>query len=84
MVRACGPERAAILNARCVLSDELISILICPETKQRLRLATPEELALANVEQGLIREDGQVVYPVQDEIAMLMLEYGVRIAPPKN
>ena len=67
-----------------MLSDELISILICPETKQRLRRATPEELALAKVEQGLIREDGQIVYPVRDEIAMLMPEYGVRIAPPEN
>ena len=62
----------------------MISILICPETKQRLRLATPEELALAKVESGLTREDGQIVYPVEDEIAMLMPEYGVRIAPPKN
>ena len=72
------------MNARGVLSDELIAILICPETKQRLRPATAEELALANVEQGLIRDDGQIVYPIRDEIAMLMPEYGVRIAPPKD
>ena len=67
-----------------MLSDELVSILICPETKQRLRLATPEELAQAKVAKGLIREDGQIVYPIEDEIAMLMPEYGVRIARPKS
>ena len=84
MVGACRSECAAILNARCVITDELISVLICPETKQRLRLATSDELALAKVDNGLIREDGQIVYPIQDEIAMLMPEYGVRIAPPKS
>ena len=67
-----------------MLSDELISILVCPETKQRLRPATPDELAMAKVEHGLIREDGQVVYPIEDGIAMLMPEYGVRIPPLKS
>ena len=65
-----------------MLSDELISVLICPETKLHLRRATSEELALAKVEQGLAREDGQIVYPIQDGIAMLMPDDGVRIAPP--
>ena len=64
-----------------MLSDKLLAILVCPATKQRLRMATAGELARAKVEQGLIREDGQVVYPILEGIPMLMMEHGVRIAP---
>ena len=61
------------------LSDELLGLLVCPETKQRLRAATADELLRAKVEQGLAREDGRVVYPIVDGIPMLMVEHAVRI-----
>ena len=61
------------------VSTDLLALLCCPETRQRLRVATVSELALAKVEQGLAREDGRVVYPILDGIPMLMVEHAVRI-----
>ena len=61
------------------LSDELLAILVCPETKQRLRAATADELSRAKLEDGIAREDGQVVYPIVEGIPMLMVEHAVRI-----
>ena len=62
----------------CVNAD-LLALLCCPETRQRLRAATADELLRAKVEQGLAREDGRVVYPILDGIPMLMVEHAVRI-----
>ena len=62
----------------CVNAD-LITVLCCPETRQRLRWATAAELLRAKVEQGLAREDGNVVYPVVEGIPMLMVEHAVRL-----
>ena len=65
-----------------MIEDRFLSILVCPETKQHLRVATADELARAKVAEGLTREDGQVLYPIQDQIPMLMAEYGIRIGTP--
>ena len=71
---------------------ELLDLLCCPETHQPLRVATPAELALANREgvlnragwvgnrpmtDGLVREDGSILYPVWDEIPCLLIEEGI-------
>ena len=64
-------------------SADLIALLRCPETLQALRMATAEESARANVSEGLIRADRQVVYPIHEGIPMLMVEHAVRIAPPQ-
>lgn len=61
------------------LRDELLAILVCPETKQRLRAATADELSRAKLEQGITREDGRVVYPIVEGIPMLMVDHAVRI-----
>ena len=57
----------------------MLAVLCCPETRQRLRAATADDLLRAKVAQGLTREDGRVVYPVLDGIPMLMVEQAVRI-----
>ncbi len=62
-----------------LISDELLAILVCPETKQRLRAATADELSRAKLEQGIAREDGRVVYPIVEGIPMLMVDHAVRI-----
>ena len=67
-----------------MLDDRLLAILVCPETKQRLRLATADELACAKVEHGLVREDGVVLYPISDGIPMLLPEHGVRIGAART
>jgi uncharacterized protein YbaR (Trm112 family) len=62
-----------------MIDPELLAILCCPETKQKLRLATPEELARVNLSAGLIREDGRVIYPIRDGIPVLLLDEAVPV-----
>ena len=62
----------------CVNAD-LLALLCCPETRQRLRVATMDELLRAKVADGIAREDGLVIYPILDGIPMLMVEHAVRI-----
>ena len=61
------------------VNADLLAVLCCPETRQPLRLATRDELARTGVEQGLIREDGKVVYPIVEGIPMLLVEHAMRI-----
>ena len=61
------------------MNADLLALLCCPETRQRLRAATADELGRAKVADGIVREDGLVVYPILDGIPMLMVEHGVRI-----
>ena len=62
-----------------MLSADLVSMLRCPETGLPLRVATTEELARAQIAEGLTREDGRVVYPIRDGIPMLLVEEAVRL-----
>ncbi len=57
-----------------MIHSDLLSILCCPATHQPLREALPEELHAFGPEltAGLIREDGQVVYPVTNGIPLLL------------
>jgi uncharacterized protein YbaR (Trm112 family) len=81
------------------VSDELLEILVCPETKQPVKPA-PEELIrrlAADIEagkvrnrggeklsqaisEGLLREDGKVLYPVDDGIPVMLVEESIEIA----
>jgi uncharacterized protein YbaR (Trm112 family) len=81
-----------------VIDKELLEILACPESHQRLKLAPEQVLTSLNerigaggvknvggeaVEQelqaGLLREDGAIVYPIRDEIPVLLIDEGIAL-----
>jgi uncharacterized protein YbaR (Trm112 family) len=80
------------------VSEELLEILVCPETKQPVKPA-PEELIQRLAEdiragkvrnrggekvgepltEGLLREDGKVIYPVDDGIPVMLIEESIEL-----
>lgn len=75
---------------------ELLDILVCPETKQPLRLADEALIARLNraisagslenragvtvgapLESGLLRQDGEVLYPIRDDIPIMLLDEAI-------
>jgi uncharacterized protein YbaR (Trm112 family) len=80
------------------VSPELLEILVCPESRQPVALATADVLGAVNariragalrnrggqpVEQelreGLVREDGRVLYPVDDGIPVMLVEESIEL-----
>jgi len=80
------------------VAPDLVEILICPETKQPVRLADARELASLNerirsgalrnrggeavkqeLVEALIREDGRIVYPVDDGIPVMLIEESIEL-----
>ena len=80
------------------VSPELVEILACPETKQPVAPATPEQIAAVNarvrdgsarnrggnpveaeIGDGLVREDGRVLYPVDDGIPVMLIEESIEL-----
>jgi uncharacterized protein YbaR (Trm112 family) len=80
------------------VAEDLIEILVCPETKQPVRLARPDELAALNgriragtqrnrggeavkaeLAEALVREDGRVLYPVDDGIPVMLVEESIEL-----
>jgi uncharacterized protein YbaR (Trm112 family) len=78
------------------VAADLIAILICPETKQPVALATPAQLAAINgsiragnaynragvrvekeLNEALVRQDGRVLYPVEDGIPVMLVEESI-------
>ena len=87
------------------VDQELLDILVCPETKQPVRQAGSELLDLLNraidagevetrggdlvkerIEEGLVREDDGVVYPVRDSIPIMLIDEARRLdnRPPPS
>lgn len=81
-----------------MMSPELLDILVCPETMQKLRSAEEGILERVNnaisdgslvnqggdrvkdrIEEGLVREDGAVLYPVKDGIPVMLLDEAIRL-----
>ena len=81
-----------------MMNPELLEILVCPETKQALKLADDGTLERVNravkagalknqggnrvkdrIEEGLLREDGKVLYPVRDDIPVMLLDEAIRL-----
>ena len=80
------------------VNAELVEIIVCPETKQSVSLATPERLEELNgkirsgelrnrggetvakeLTEALIREDGRVLYPVDDGIPVMLIDESIEL-----
>ena len=80
------------------VSEELLEILVCPETKQPVKPASEdvlrqlgERVAAGNLRnrggevvesapgEGLVREDGKVLYPVDDGIPVMLIEESIEL-----
>ena len=79
-----------------MIDHNLLDILVCPETKQSLRVADATVLETLNasitagsvtnrggeavtvkVSEALIREDGDVLYPVRDDIPIMLIDESI-------
>lgn len=82
-------------NSRSIDRD-LLEMLACPETRQKLAEAGADLLARVNarvrakdaknvggkpvemeLEAGLVRHDGKIVYPIRDGIPVLLVDEGI-------
>ncbi len=80
------------------VTPELLEILVCPESKQPVRLADASVLkqvadaiaagTLRNrggdavtkpITEGLVREDGKILYPVDDGIPVMLIEESIEL-----
>jgi uncharacterized protein YbaR (Trm112 family) len=81
------------------VSSELLEILVCPETKQPISLASEAILATLNekieakhlknrggekvtspITEGLVREDGRILYLVDDGIPVMLIEESIELS----
>jgi uncharacterized protein YbaR (Trm112 family) len=66
-----------------VMDPSLLELICCPVTHQSLRLADEAELVSASasasrpIAEGLVSEDGNVLYPISDGIPLLVPEEGI-------
>ncbi len=84
-------------NRRSIDRD-LLEMLACPDTRQRLAEAGADVLERVNqrvrggqaqnvggkpvateLEAGLVRHDGKIVYPVRDGIPVLLVDEGIAV-----
>jgi len=82
-----------------VVDQELLDILVCPETRQPLRRAGQDILDRLNIAaaagtlvnragtrvagpvlEGLVREDGLVLYPVREDIPIMLVDEAIPLA----
>ena len=80
------------------VSEDLLSILVCPESKQPVALAGEDVLAKVNaqveagslrnrggdavtkpVTEALVREDGKLLYIVDDGIPVMLIEEAIEL-----
>lgn len=78
------------------ISEFLLGILVCPENKAPVTLASREIIEKVNqriasgallnrggskitepIAEGLIREDGAFLYPIRDDIPIMLIEEGI-------
>lgn len=81
-----------------MVDPELLEILVCPDTKQPVRLADEELLDEVNraiedgrvvnrggedvddtIDGGLVREDGRILYPVRDDIPIMLIDESIEL-----
>ncbi len=82
-----------------MIEQSLLDILVCPETKQQLRVADKELLDGVNarirdgsvtnrggtpvttsLEAALVREDGRLLYPVRDDIPIMLIDESISLS----
>ena len=80
------------------VNAELLEILVCPETKQSLRVADASVISGVNekieagslrnrggdkveksISEGLVREDGRILYVVDDDIPVMLVEESIEL-----
>ncbi len=80
------------------VSQDLLEILVCPETKQPVSLAPGDVLTRLNgeieagrlrnrggdpvskpIQEGLLREDGKILYIVDDDIPVMLIEESIEL-----
>ena len=80
------------------VSNELLEILVCPETKQPVAPATQAVIDQVNsgiaagslrtrggapvsdpIQEGLVREDGRILYVVDDSIPVMLIEESIEL-----
>ncbi len=78
------------------VNEELLEILVCPETKQPVKPAAEDLITSLNqritagelrnrggdpvaksLAEGLVREDGKVLYPIDDGIPVMLIEESI-------
>jgi uncharacterized protein YbaR (Trm112 family) len=81
-----------------MVDKDLLDILVCPETRQPVRLAERELLDRLNaviadgqasnrggepltepILEGLVREDGRFVYPIRDDIPIMLIDEAIPV-----
>ena len=81
------------------IENDLIEILVCPETRQPVHLAPAETLEKINAEieagrlrnrggeppsgaiaEGLVREDGKILYIVDDGIPIMLVDQSIELS----
>lgn len=79
-----------------MIDQSLLDILVCPETKQPLRVVDEQVLKAMNesiekgavtnrggqpvtagLDEALVREDGSVLYPVRDDIPIMLIDESI-------
>ena len=82
-----------------MVDQSLLDILVCPETKQPLKVADAGLLERLNASiqegsltsrggqvvkdpltEGLVREDGAVLYPVRDDIPIMLIDEAIPLS----
>ena len=82
------------------VDEELLKILVCPETHQSLHLAGEDLIAELNrkieagelvnregdrvtekIDAGLIREDGKYLYPIREDIPIMLIPEAIPLPP---
>jgi len=80
------------------IDNELLEILVCPESRQSVKPASTEMLEGLNreidagrlrnrggdavakrIEEGLVREDGKIVYVVDDGIPIMLIDQSIEL-----
>jgi uncharacterized protein YbaR (Trm112 family) len=80
------------------IDNELLEILVCPESQQTVELASTQMLEQLNseidsarlrnrggdvvekhIEEGLLREDGKVLYIIEDSIPIMLIDQSIKL-----